>query len=288
MTYIRSQPRAEESGPVVSRHGVAVVWWLELVKLSGLVRVQVIAGLCVLAPFLVALAVSVQSATPADTLFGQWLHESGYALPLVVLGFAGQWVLPLLTAAVAGDIFSSEDRFGTWKTVLTRSRSRWDLFAGKGIAVLTYTVVVLGLLTAASVVAGLLLGSAPIVGLSGQLVPASHAVTLVIESWAWQLPPLLGFAALAILLSILTRNSVIGVVGPVVIGLVLHFLSLVNLPSSVRLALLTTPFDAWHGLWTQPSYSSPLWHGLLTSAIWFVVCTTASWVVFRGRSIAVS
>ena len=79
----------------------------------------------------------MQSAIPADTLFGQWVHQSGFAIPMVVLGFAGQWVLPFVIAVVAGDIFSSEDHFGTWKTILTRSRSRGELFAGKFLAALT-------------------------------------------------------------------------------------------------------------------------------------------------------
>ena len=41
---------------------------------------------------------------------------------------------------MAGDIFSSEDHFGTWKTVLTRSRGRGELFAGKVLAALTFAL----------------------------------------------------------------------------------------------------------------------------------------------------
>ena len=65
-----------------------------------------------------------QSRPPKDTLFGRFATVNGFALALLVLGFAAQWVLPLLTAVVAGDIFASEDQHGTWKTVLTRSTSR--------------------------------------------------------------------------------------------------------------------------------------------------------------------
>ena len=50
---------------------------------------------------------------------------------LVVLGFAALWAFPVLTSVVGGDIFSAEDRYGTWKTVLTRSRSRAEVFTGK-------------------------------------------------------------------------------------------------------------------------------------------------------------
>ena len=73
----------------------------------------------------------VQSSVPTDTLFGRTVGESGFAVPLVVLGFAALWVFPVLASIVSGDLFSSEDRYGTWTTVLTRSRSRGELFAGR-------------------------------------------------------------------------------------------------------------------------------------------------------------
>ena len=43
---------------------------------------------------------------------------------------------------MAGDVFASEDHFGTWKTVLTRSRGRAQVFTGKVPAAVTSTVVV--------------------------------------------------------------------------------------------------------------------------------------------------
>lgn len=274
--------------PAERRHGVAIVWRVELAKLTRLVRVQVVAGVAVLAPFLVAAAVGLQGAVPTDTLFGQWLHESGFALPMVVLGFAGQWVLPALTAVVAGDVFSAEDQFGTWKTVLTRSRSRGELFTGKLLAALTYSVAALVLLAGSSLLAGLLLGHDPLVGLGGQLVPARHAAALVGLSWATQLPPVFAFCALAVLLSIVSRSSVIGVGGPVLVGLVLQVLSLVSLPAVLRDALLSTPFGAWHGLWALHPFRGPVWRGLGTATVWFAGCVAASWWVFRARTVRVS
>ena len=46
---------------------------------------------------------------------------------------------PLITALVAGDIVASESHNGTLKTILTRSRDRGEIFAGKVLATLTYT-----------------------------------------------------------------------------------------------------------------------------------------------------
>jgi ABC-2 type transport system permease protein len=270
------------------RIGFGVVWRAEVVKLSSQIRVRVAAALCLLVPFGVAGVFKVQSGVPQDTLFGQWIHSSGSALPLVILGFSGQWALPLLTAVVAGDIFSSEDHFGTWKSVLTRSRSRADVFIGKFTAAMTYTVVMLALLTGASLVAAIVTGTKPLVGLSGQLVGSGQAERLILASWATQLAPLLGFCALAVVLSVATRNSAVGMGGPMLVGLVMQLLTLVNLPESVRSGLLATPFVSWHGFWVLPQFAGPFYQGLVTSAAWFIACTDIAWVIFRHRSIGAS
>jgi ABC-2 type transport system permease protein len=189
---------------------------------------------------------------------------------------------------VAGDIFSSEDHFGTWKTVLTRSRSRAELFAGKVAAAVTFAVVAMAVLTVTDLLAGLLAGTQPVVGLGGQLVPAGHAATLVIASWLSELPPVLGFTAVAVLLSVASRNSVVGIGGPVLLALVFQVVTLTNLPEWGQAALLSTPFMAWHGFWAQPAFYGPFREGLITSAAWFIGCGGASWLIFRRRTIGVA
>src|SRR3984957_15756153 len=232
---------AELGAPAGKGSGAVVVGRLELAKLSGLLRVRAIIFLCLIVPFLAVAGLNVQSSTPGDTPFGQWVHSSGFAIPMVVLGFGGQWILPVLTAIVAGDIFSSEDHFGTWKTILTRSRSRGELFAGKFLAAVTFAVAAMVLLTASDLVAGLLAGTQPVVGVGGQLVPAGHATELVILSWASEVPPVLGFTTLAVFLSVVSRNSLVGVGGTVLITLVLQIVTLINLPEWGQTALLSTP-----------------------------------------------
>lgn len=263
--------------------GVTTVWRVELAKLVHLLRVRVALAVCVLAPLGAAVVLGGQSSLPSDTPFGQWVHESGLALPLVLLGFAGQWVLPLLASLVAGDVFAAEDQLGTWKLVLTRGQSRGALFAGKVLAALTCSVAALAVLTLASLAAGLLSGREPVVGLGGQLVPAGRASALVLTSWASQLPPLIAFVLLAVLLSVVSRSTVVGTGGPVLLGLLMQLLALLNLPAGLHDALPTTPFSAWHGLWTDPSFHGPLLRGLLTSALWAAACLGAAWAVFRQR-----
>ena len=75
----------------------------ELIKLAALVRTRAMLIGVLVAPPLVVLALQGQRA-PADTLFGRHVHDSGFALPLLLLGFATQYVFPLLTSVVVHDL----------------------------------------------------------------------------------------------------------------------------------------------------------------------------------------
>jgi ABC-2 type transport system permease protein len=208
---------------------------VEVAKLAAQLPVRLVLLVCAVGPFAFVAVLRLQDTVPADTLFGRWVHESGFAVPLVALGFAGSWALPFAASLVGGDIFASEDRHGTWKTILTRSCTRADIFVGKLLAVATYCVAVVTLLTASSIAAGVVvIGAQPLVSLSGTMIPPGTSVWLVVASWASALLPMLGFACLAILVSIVSRSSVVGVLVPGLLGLVMQLLSLVGRGDLVR------------------------------------------------------
>jgi len=260
---------------------------VELRKLAAQVTVRAVAAVCLLGPFAFVAVLKLASAVPTDTLFGRWAQTSGFAVPLVVLGFAGSWGLVLVTSLVAGDIFASEDRYGTWKTVLTRSCSRADVFAGKALAAVTYSVAMVSLLAASSLAAGaLVVGMQPLVGLSGTLVEPGRLVSLVLASWASVLVPMLGFTCVGLLFSVTTRSTVVGVLGPAVVGLAMQLVSLIGGGQLVRALLLTTPFDAWHGLFQEHPYYRPLEQGALVATVYAAGCLACAWQLFRRRSYA--
>lgn len=280
-------PGPRPAGADNSLAGVGVAYRWELVKLAAQVRNQVAFGLCLLAPFLFVAALRAQSSVPADTLFGRWVHDSGFAIPLVVLGFSVQWALPALTSIVAGDIFAAEDRYGTWKTILTRSRTRAQIFAAKTLAAVTYAIAATALLGLSSLAAGVLLvNREPLVGLGGDLLSPGRSAGLVLASWASVLPPVLAFTALGILLSIATRNSAIGIGGPVVVGLAMQLASMSAVYGPVRDLLLPTPFAAWHGFFVTNPFYGPFGTGLVVCAGYVVVCLGAGYRVLRRRDIA--
>ena len=153
------------------RAGVGAVYRVEITKIRAQLLPRAAAVICLIAPFAFAVFINTQSSVPADSLFGRWVQSSGFAIPFVLLGFAGIAGFPLIASVVAGDIFASEDRQSTWKTVLTRSCSRGQVFVGKTLAAMTFSVAMVALLGVSSAIAGMLVvGRQPLVGLSGELL----------------------------------------------------------------------------------------------------------------------
>ena len=106
------------------------------------------------------------------------------------LFFGAIWLLPLITALVAGDIVAAEDHNGTLKTILTRSVDRWQVFAGKLLAALTYTLGILAIYVGVGiVVGGVAFGFNPLTTLSGTTVGVGRALYLTVAgTLAYSLP----------------------------------------------------------------------------------------------------
>jgi ABC-2 type transport system permease protein len=262
----------------VSARGVFRCARVEARKLLAQRQCALVLAVCAIAPFAFVAALRTQDGVPSDTLFGRHVHETGFATPLVVLGFAGLWGLPVVAGLAGGDIFASEDRHRTWAAVLTRSRGRAEVFDAKVLVAFLFAALALFVLAAAAVAAGVLLvGTEPLVDLTGVLLPAPAAFAAVALAWASVLPPLLAITAAAILLSVSTRSSVAGVGVPVVAAFVLELCAFADGPEVIRRLLPTTAFDAWHGLLTHPAFYGPIVHGTVVNA----VCGAASILIAR-------
>lgn len=267
--------------------GVLVVWRWELTRLAAALRTRVVVGLALLGPWLFVAGLAVQSQVPRDTLFGLWVHSSGWAVPLVVLTFTSTWLFPLLVATLASGAFAGDDEAGVWPVLLTRGRTRRELFTGKTLASLTAAAAVVVVLAASSIAAGLALsGNQPLVGLSGNLLTGGQAAGAVIASWASVLPPVLALTAVALLFSALARSSVAAVLLPVALGILLQVDSFIGGGDPFRHLLVTTPLSAWHGLLAQPVFLHPMLRGYEVSLAWFLVALGLAAAVFSRREFA--
>ncbi len=249
--------------------GIASAFRVEARKLAAQLSTRLLVLVCLLGPFAFALVLRVQSGTPADSLFGVWVHASGFAIPFVVLGFAGSWGLPLIAGVLCGDMFSAEDRHGTWKTILTRSLTRRELFAGKLAAAGLFSLALLALAAISSLLAGVILvGTQPLVDLGGVLMSPARCLALVLASWVTCVLPMLAYTSLALLFSALSRNGIVGVLGPILVALATQLLDLIGRGVIVHMLLIGSAFDAWHGLLTPHVFLGPLLVSSVVSLVW--------------------
>lgn len=271
-------------GPVVRPVTVRRGYRFELVKLVSQWRVRLLVLVCWLAPGLFVAGVGLQSTLPTDTLFGRWMHATGWAGPLVMLGFAGVWALPLLTSLVAGDVFAAEDRLGTWRHLLVAVRSPGRIFAAKALASLSVLLVLVAGLAVSSVAGGLLTaGHHPLVGLDGADIGASDAAGRVLLAWLCALAPTLALAGIGLLGSVALGRSPMGLLLPALVALVMQLAQLLPLPVSVRVALPGYAFLAWNGLFTGPVQLAPLVTGVVIALVWAAAATGLAYLLFVRR-----
>jgi len=271
-------PAAVPPAPIVNGYR------FEMVKLLAQWRVRIVLLACWLGPALVVAVMSNQNSLPSDTVFGRWMGQTGWAGSLVVLSFSCSWALPLLTSLVAGDIFASEDRIGTWRHLLVTVRSPRRIFAAKALSSLTVIVMLAVGLAVSSIVGGLVaVGGQSLVGLDGQALSPAHAAASVLLAWLAALAPTLAFAAIGLLGSVALGRSPMGLLVPAVLAILLQLAQLLPLPVAVRVSLPSWAFIAWRGLFTQPHQLGPLVLGIVISLVWASVATMLAYLMFLRR-----
>jgi ABC-2 type transport system permease protein len=263
------------------------VYKWELLKLLAQKRTYLGVGAAMLIPLVFVLVLVFKSGGPNDIPLGRYIRDTGLATPFVVLFFMSIWAFPLITALVAGDIVAAETHNGTLKTILTRSRDRGQIYAGKVLATLTYTaVVVFAMGTVGLVAASLAWGFKPLTSLSGTTVSAAHGLALLAASLAVYLLPMGGIAAFGLLLSTVTRNSAASVVGTLMWALLMQLLGVLPGTEPIRPYLLGTQFEAWHGFLRTPADWTPVVRALWVCALYLSVPLFAGYLVFLRRDVA--
>lgn len=267
--------------------GTLDVYRWELSKLRFQKRTYLGLGAAIVVPILFCVAVALRNGGPDDVAFGRYIHDTGFAIPLVLLLFGSVWMFPLITALVAGDIVAAEDHNGTLKTILTRSLERGQIFAGKTLAVITYTVGALVLNGVTAILAGgIVSGFNPLTSLSGTTVSPGRALALIGGSLLVYLIPMLAIACIGLLLSVLTRNSAAAVVGTLMFSLLIQLVGILPGLGGLHPYLLSTQFDAWQGLLRQPIDWSPIAHAAWVCPLYAVPALVAGYLVFLRRDVA--
>jgi ABC-2 type transport system permease protein len=273
--------------PVARRPGVATVLRWELRKLIAQKRTFLGLGVAALVPVIFVVALLADSSGgPEEVPFGDLVRETGLAIPLVSLAFGALWLIPLVTALVAGDIVATEDQNGTLKTILTRSVDRWQVFAGKALAAALYAALALGLFVGtALLLGGLAFGFDPVTLLSGTTVGVGRGLALLGLGTLTYLMPVLAITAIALLLSTVTRNSAAAVVGTLLLSIVMQVLGALSALEWLEPYLLSTQFNAWQGVLRDPVDWAPVVRGAWVSAAYALPALFAALTVFLRRDV---
>jgi ABC-2 type transport system permease protein len=267
--------------------GVLTVYRWELRKLRAQKRTYLGLGAAALVPIIFAVALAVRNGQPEDVAFGRYLHDTGLAVPLVLLLFGSVWMFPLITALVAGDIVASEDRHDTLKGLLTRSVERHQIFAGKTLATFTYAILAIAITGAVALGAGILVsGFNSIVSLSGTRVSAGEGLGLVWLSLLFYLVPILAVASIGLLFSTVFRNSAAAIVGTLMFSLLVQLIGILPGLGGLHPYLLSTQFNAWQGFLRSPVDWTPVVRALWVCALYAAPALFAALLVFLRRDVA--
>jgi ABC-2 type transport system permease protein len=268
-------------------NAVARIYRWEVAKLLAQKRTYLGLGAASIVPVIFVVVLVLQTGGPNDVPLGRYIRDTGLAVPFVVLFFMSIWGLPLITALVAGDIVAAEHQNGTLKTILTRSRERGEVFAGKALAVVTYTLTVVFAMGLIGLVAGSIAwGLHPLTSLSGTKVSAGHGTALLLASLAIYTLPLAGIAAFGLLLSTVTQNSAASVVGALMWALLMQLLGVLPGTEAVRPYLLGTQFEAWHGFLRVPADWAPVARAVWVCALYIMLPLFGAYVVFLRRDVS--
>jgi ABC-2 type transport system permease protein len=271
------------------RPSTLTVYRWELRKLISQKRTYLGLALVVVLPlfFVIFQNVHQRGGHGNDNIFAAQITQSGLATPVLMLLFLSVFLLPVVAALVAGDIFANEDGNGTFKTILTRSVDRGQVFAAKALAAMTYAAIAVFLSAAVATVAGVASwGFHAVHTYSGTVVSAPEALLLVFAANAVYLIPLFALVGIGVLLSTATRNSAAAVVGT--IGLVILLFIVAEIPGleGIKPYLLTEQFQNWQGLLRTPTDWSPIAHSAWVCALYGVPALIAAYLTLLRRDVA--
>ena len=190
----------------------------------------------------------------SDAFFMQGNLVNGYLVSYLVLNFL--WVhVPLLIALVTADLISGEAHAGTFRIILTRPVSRAKLITAKYISAMLYTFVFMIIFAVLSLGLGLLIfgkGDLMVVFGSINIFSESDVLWRFILAYAYGFVGMCTVAALSLLLSSLSNNSLGPILSTMAIIIVFTFITTLNLEvfSSIKPFLMTTYLDSWQKLFT--------------------------------------
>ncbi len=235
-------------------------------------------GVLVAAPVFLGIVLKINTPPPgaggpsgAGQFIGQ-VADNGVFLSLLSIFVLITLVLPLAVAVVSGDSVAGEAGLGTLRTLLTVPAGRTRLLLTK------YLMIVVFCLVASVLVAGvgLLMGAilfpiGPVTLLSGDTVSLADGLARLALIVAYISVGLASLGAIGLALSTLTQHAIGVMAAVLVIVVVSQVLDAVQQVSAIHPYLPSHYWLVFDSLLRTPITWSPIWHGLISFAIYIAV-----------------
>jgi ABC-2 type transport system permease protein len=163
-------------------------------------------------------------------------------------------------------------------------RSLRRIFIAKSLSSLTVLLLCVPGLAVSGVIGGLVVGARPLTGLDGHQLSSPDVAGKLLLAWLCVLAPVLAFAAIGLLASVIFGRSPFALLLPAFGGLGMQLASQVlPMPAAVRVALPSFAFLSWNGLFTSPPQLGSLIAGVAVSLVWAATATVLAYLIFIRR-----
>ncbi len=218
---------------------------------------------------------------------------NGYVL-IAFATFVGMpFFAPLFVSLVSGDMIAGESGAGTLRTILVRPVGRGKLLLSKFITALIYTAILMALMDSACLLAGkILFGfNASILNILlsrsqpeflGPIAALPQSIKSVQLGFLFAVLSLSVIVSLAILISVLTDNSLGATAGTIVIFLISSSLSYYD---KVKPYLFTTYLDVWQKMFRNPIPWSNVYKSLAILSAYELGFLILALIIFRRKDI---
>lgn len=200
------------------------------------------------------LDMAVQNLKDTFSFDGNLLN--GYLAVFIILN--SLWIhIPFLIALVAGDLLAGEAASGTFKLLLTRPISRFQLVLAKFTAGLIYTLSLILFMAILSVGLGVLLfgkGDLMVVQNTIYIFSQEDVGWRIASAFAFSMLSMTTVAALAFLFSAFADNSIGPIIGTMAVIIALFIFTSIDLSifRAIKPYLFTNYLGAWRLFFEEP------------------------------------
>jgi len=224
-----------------------------------------------------------------DAFFMQGNLVNGYLMTYLVLNFL--WVhIPLLIVIVTGDLFSGEAHGGTFRLLLSRPVSRFQIVTVKYVAAIIYTFLLMLVFAIVSLGLGILLFG------KGDLMIIFRAINILPEHdimWRFILAFIFGFigmisvASLSLMLSSMASNSLSPILITMAIIILFTMVSSFDFSffSIIKPFLLTSYLDSWQRLFSLDANMQKVYFDGFILLVHIFLFYTITVLYFRRKDI---